>query len=295
MSCQPIIVQPCVYVLKLNCDKYYVGITYNLNLRYAQHLAGVAAKWTRLYSPLSIIEIITPATKQLEDQITLKYKEIYGDTNVYGGKYVTTSSYKLSIKKYIDDEEDTEGFDDTIEIDHVVSVTKPINTFVSQAETKKIVIDNSSMQEAVTSDSPKPAKKIRSPISFKKLQEAVEIFEDVLPEPDPDPEPDEVKTEIMENTEPDHKKIVQQEYWVNQYKKTSETKKKLIEKGKTPEEILTKENLQKWLVDERRSYAYIAREYAGCTNQVVSDIAKGFGLETPFTNKRRYILSLKGR
>ena len=289
MSCQPIIVQPCVYVLKLNCDKYYVGITYNFNLRYAQHLAGVAAKWTRLYSPISVVEIITPGTKQLEDQITLKYKEIYGDTNVYGGKYVTTSSYKLSIQKYIDNEEDTEGFDDSIEIDDVVSVTTPINTFVSKAETKKIVIDNSSMQEAVTSDSPKPAKKIRSPISFKKLQEAV------LPDPEAEPEADEVKTEIMENTEPDHKKIVQQEYWANQYKKTSETKQKLIEKGKTPEEILTKENLQKWLVDERRSYAYIAREYAGCTNQVVSDIAKGFGLATPFTSKRRYMLSVKGR
>eukprot|EP01050_Picozoa_sp_SAG11_P060222 SAG11_NODE_39463_length_231_cov_17.378788_1_plen_38_part_10 len=35
-----IVIEPVVYVLKLENDKYYVGITYNFNLRYAQHECG---------------------------------------------------------------------------------------------------------------------------------------------------------------------------------------------------------------------------------------------------------------
>jgi len=84
---EPILVQPMVYVLKLEEEKYYVGITYNLNQRYAQHIAGTGAKWTRLYKPIEIIKVIVGVTKETENAVTKEYKELYGDDNVRGGAW----------------------------------------------------------------------------------------------------------------------------------------------------------------------------------------------------------------
>jgi len=79
-----IVVEPVVYVLKLENDKYYVGITYNFNLRYAQHECGAGAKWTRRHSPVSVLEIIPNASPELETVKTKEYMEKYGWQNVRG-------------------------------------------------------------------------------------------------------------------------------------------------------------------------------------------------------------------
>ena len=49
-------------------------------------------------------------------------------------------------------------------------------------------------------------------------------------------------------------------------------------KGITPESILTKENLTKWILEESNSYAWVAREKAGCPETTVSAIAKNYGI-----------------
>ena len=49
-------------------------------------------------------------------------------------------------------------------------------------------------------------------------------------------------------------------------------------KGITPESILTKENLTKWILEEGNSYAWVAREKAGCPETTVSAIAKNYGV-----------------
>ena len=86
---EPIIVCPFIYVLRCEDDCYYVGITHDLNKRYAQHLAGTGAKWTRLHKPLGIIEVITEGcTTQMEIEVTKKYCEMFGRENVRGGSYV---------------------------------------------------------------------------------------------------------------------------------------------------------------------------------------------------------------
>jgi len=251
-----------LYVLSLESNSFYIGVSYNINLSYSKHTAGQASKITKLYKPLCIKEV-----KLVESQSDLhKIVKFYRDLHGYD-------------KIFVDAEEDSY---------EVSIVRKPTNTFVPKSETKKVTVDTSSIQETVIADSPKPTvKKIRAPISFNKLPQPVEVFKDALPDPEAEAEADEVKIEILENTEHDirkvdqeTKKLIQQEYWTNQYKKSSETKQKLKQQGKKPEDILTKENLQKWLVDEGRSYSYIAREYAGCTNQMVSDIAKGFNLKS---------------
>lgn len=89
---KPVVVCPLIYVLALEDDCYYVGITHNLNLRYAQHLAGDGAGWTTVHKPLRIVEVISEdATLQKENEITVKYMEKYGEHKVRGGSYCKVS------------------------------------------------------------------------------------------------------------------------------------------------------------------------------------------------------------
>jgi hypothetical protein len=70
----------------------------------------------------------------------------------------------------------------------------------------------------------------------------------------------------------------------------SEEKKKREELDKLSirrDTILTEENLKRWLVDEKRSCAWIAREKAGCPAVFVSDVAASFNIESEVRRKRR--------
>jgi len=84
---EDITISPMIYVLELEHSKYYIGITMNLNIRYAQHEQGSGAGWTKLYKPIKILEVIPHGTKELENQITLRYMELFGRENVRGGYY----------------------------------------------------------------------------------------------------------------------------------------------------------------------------------------------------------------
>ena len=84
----PILVYPSLYVLKLEDDCYYIGISHNLNQRWSQHYSGSGAKWTRLHKPVEVVKVIYPATeKDIENRITLEYMETYGKEKVRGGSY----------------------------------------------------------------------------------------------------------------------------------------------------------------------------------------------------------------
>ena len=83
-----ITIYPILYVLNLEQNKKYVGMTNNLNIRLSQHYDGSGAKWTRLYKPISVERIIYPATENdIENKITLELMQIYGKDNVRGGSY----------------------------------------------------------------------------------------------------------------------------------------------------------------------------------------------------------------
>ena len=85
---KPILVYPIIYVLELEESKYYVGITTNLNYRWAQHLAGDGAKWTRLYKPLRILEVHTENCDEAkENEITQAFCAKFGRENVRGGSW----------------------------------------------------------------------------------------------------------------------------------------------------------------------------------------------------------------
>eukprot|EP01050_Picozoa_sp_SAG11_P006943 SAG11_NODE_562_length_8523_cov_38.875356_2_plen_120_part_00 len=89
-----IVVEPLACCLKLEEDKYYVGMTYNFNLRYAQHECGEGSRWTRKYKPVEVVEIIPNSGGEVENLKTKKYMEKYGWHNVRGG-YWCKMEYKM--------------------------------------------------------------------------------------------------------------------------------------------------------------------------------------------------------
>lgn len=83
---EDITVSRLLYVLKLENEKYYIGSTYNLNFRYAQHCQGRGARWTKLHKPVGIVEVVVDI-QMTENQLTDKYIEKYGKWNVRGGSF----------------------------------------------------------------------------------------------------------------------------------------------------------------------------------------------------------------
>ena len=82
-----------LYVLELEDDKFYVGISRNIKKRYKAHKSGEGAEWTKLHKPIGV-----KYTKQLgyctytnvksdEDGKTIEMMKKYGRENVRGGIY----------------------------------------------------------------------------------------------------------------------------------------------------------------------------------------------------------------
>ena len=100
---------------------------------------------------------------------------------------------------------------------------------------------------------------------------------------------EEVKNEVVEAPKGESKgepKKFRDPKEIKAWQKEQEEKKKKEneEKGVNPKDLLTKENLQKWIVEEGRTFSYISREYVGCKDSEVSSIAKAFGIENTRKN-----------
>lgn len=75
-----------VYVLLLEQNKYYIGITNNFCNRLQQHCDGKGATWTNKYKVVDVIKV-NPESEGNEDQIVIQSMIKYGTDNVRGGKY----------------------------------------------------------------------------------------------------------------------------------------------------------------------------------------------------------------
>jgi predicted GIY-YIG superfamily endonuclease len=86
-----------VYILELEDDCYYVGMSSNLEQRLYQHFNDNGSEWTKLHKPISTLKVIKTKTedgaKYIEKQCTLEMMKIFGKQSVRGGPY--TSSYHI--------------------------------------------------------------------------------------------------------------------------------------------------------------------------------------------------------
>lgn len=79
---------PKIYILKLNQEKYYIGISTNITKRLSQHQLGVdSAKWVKRWQYKSILDIIDQKVLFHEDILTKEFMYKYGIMNVRGGSY----------------------------------------------------------------------------------------------------------------------------------------------------------------------------------------------------------------
>ena len=76
-----------VYVLSLNDNKYYVGLSSQLNIRISNHLINPSTKWVKNFPVMNIKCIIKNSNRLLENDLTLYLMNIYGWDNVRGGAW----------------------------------------------------------------------------------------------------------------------------------------------------------------------------------------------------------------
>jgi predicted GIY-YIG superfamily endonuclease len=89
----PLSVGMLLYVLELvpteknGPSNWYIGVSYALNNRIAQHASGRGSAWTRLHPVVRVAEVHMNASLVLERQVTLQYMRRHGWQHVRGGPY----------------------------------------------------------------------------------------------------------------------------------------------------------------------------------------------------------------
>ena len=66
---------------------WYIGVSYCLNNRVAQHCSGRGSAWVRLHPCVRLAEVRMNATLEMEKRVTLEYMLKYGWEQVRGGPY----------------------------------------------------------------------------------------------------------------------------------------------------------------------------------------------------------------
>ena len=75
--------------------------------------------------------------------------------------------------------------------------------------------------------------------------------------------------------------------------KIAEKNAELLAAGVEPVSLLTKANLRGWVEDDGLAYTDIARDHVGLPTDQIASIAKGHGLQSPFSLKRKAIIFSK--
>ena len=74
------------YVLELKSHKWYIGKAADVRARFAAHVAGTGAQWTKVFEPLRIATVIVGGLHD-EENAMLDYCCRYGVENVRGGSF----------------------------------------------------------------------------------------------------------------------------------------------------------------------------------------------------------------
>lgn len=158
----------------------------------------------------------------------------------------------------------------------VVANQAPVQEISPPAETKKPRKQRSKKTIVVTA----PAEPV-SNLVFPMVSE-----DTVVPLQDETPEIKEVVLVPPTNGFRDPKDV--KEY----QRKAEETKKKENDAlGIQVHSVLTKENLKQWVENEGHTYAWVAREKAGCPDTQVAATAQMMGIKSKISKKRGMIMS----
>jgi predicted GIY-YIG superfamily endonuclease len=76
-----------LYILQLEHGKWYVGKTDDVSRRYSEHKSGKGSEWTKLHSPIKILETRQVKSDSDETNVTKDLMKKYGIDNVRGGAY----------------------------------------------------------------------------------------------------------------------------------------------------------------------------------------------------------------
>ena len=259
-----------IYTILLENNKYFISSSYNINQSFGEHFAGLGPTSTRLYRPIRIIEchILNP-------DITLevlihKYRSLYGINHVYSDNLVTPLPEKVPEKlPEVSPQPPPSQETSQPNVPDVLPVKLPDNPPIASQEKPK---------------KDKPVKKAKTPIVNPDINTFV---------------PD-TKTITISSNEKQEKPVLLkvEKGYSKSYRETlsqtaAQTKSDNTSKGLSDKDLLTKENLERWINDEKRSYVYIAQHLVGCTDKEVSAAAKSFGLSTAFSLRRQMIVARK--
>jgi len=91
------VMQICIYILKLESNKYYIGKSNNPNYRISNHFNSKGSYWTKKYKPLEVVQLFNNCDNFDEDKITLQYMNHFGIKNVRGGSFSQMNLSKSTI------------------------------------------------------------------------------------------------------------------------------------------------------------------------------------------------------
>lgn len=97
-----------LYVLKLDANKYYVGVTSKTpEQRFKQHVNGfLSASWTKKYKPIEIFDkkelgnMTLSEAEKYENKVVRAYMKKYGFNNVRGGDLTYTGDLIKRLGRY---------------------------------------------------------------------------------------------------------------------------------------------------------------------------------------------------
>jgi predicted GIY-YIG superfamily endonuclease len=98
-----------LYFLRLEDDCYYIGITARANplVRVNEHFAGHGAVWTKAHHPLQLLslecigDLFLYEARQIEQDTTKKFMDIFGHNKVRGGHLTFSGDYVKYKNRYL--------------------------------------------------------------------------------------------------------------------------------------------------------------------------------------------------
>jgi len=92
---------------------------------------------------------------------------------------------------------------------------------------------------------------------------------------------------------PDEKPKFRSPTEMKRFQKEAEKKKRaeLDAKGISVASLMTRENLKKWIEEDGKTYAWVAREIIGCAETLVSTMSKNYGIQSNISKRKGIIMS----